>query len=162
MAEIEENEAEETQKIESQESGIDDKLKDQEKSFHKIEDLQSEGITPQDIKKLRVQGFYTVESVAFAPRKNLLDVKGISEVKVDKLQSAAFKIALPHSFITAAVYHKERQDIVRISTGSTKLDELFGGGIETGSITELFGEFRTGKSQLCHTLCVTAQVNIVV
>lgn len=34
---------------------------------------------------------------------------------------------------------------------------LLGGGIETGSITEIFGEFRTGKTQLCHTLCVTAQ-----
>ena len=33
------------------------------------------------------------------------------------------------------------------------------GGIETGSITELFGEFRTGKSQLCHTLAVTCQVS---
>jgi RecA/RadA recombinase len=32
------------------------------------------------------------------------------------------------------------------------------GGVETGSITELFGEFRTGKSQLCHTLCVTCQL----
>lgn len=41
--------------------------------------------------------------------------------------------------------------------GSTDLDNLLGGGIETGSITEIFGEFRTGKTQLCHTLCVTAQ-----
>ncbi|VDP84505.1 unnamed protein product [Schistosoma mattheei] len=32
------------------------------------------------------------------------------------------------------------------------------GGIETGSITELFGEFRTGKTQICHTLAVTCQV----
>lgn len=32
------------------------------------------------------------------------------------------------------------------------------GGIETGSITEIFGEFRTGKTQLCHTLAVTCQV----
>lgn len=37
------------------------------------------------------------------------------------------------------------------------MDVLLGGGIETGSITEVFGEFRTGKTQLCHTLCVTAQ-----
>lgn len=35
-----------------------------------------------------------------------------------------------------------------------------GGGIETMSITEAFGEFRTGKTQLCHTLCVTAQLPI--
>ena len=30
--------------------------------------------------------------------------------------------------------------------------------METGSLTELFGEFRTGKTQLCHTLCVTCQL----
>jgi archaellum biogenesis ATPase FlaH len=42
--------------------------------------------------------------------------------------------------------------------GSKELDTLLGGGMETGSITEIFGEFRTGKTQLCHTLCVTCQV----
>ena len=36
---------------------------------------------------------------------------------------------------------------------------LYVGGIETGSITEMFGEFRTGKTQLCHTLAVTCQVS---
>lgn len=36
------------------------------------------------------------------------------------------------------------------------------GGIETGSITEIFGEFRTGKSQLCHMLAVTGQVSTYV
>lgn len=45
-----------------------------------------------------------------------------------------------------------------MSTGSKGLDTLLGGGIEAGSITELFGEFRTGKTQLCHTLCVTCQM----
>jgi DNA repair protein RAD51 len=39
------------------------------------------------------------------------------------------------------------------------LDKLLGGGIETGSITEMFGEFRTGKTQICHTLCVTCQLS---
>jgi RecA/RadA recombinase len=34
------------------------------------------------------------------------------------------------------------------------------GGIETGSITEIYGEFRSGKTQLCHTLCVTCQVKL--
>lgn len=49
------------------------------------------------------------------------------------------------------------KDMIMISTGSVDLDTLLGGGIETGSLTEIFGEFRTGKTQLCHTLCVTAQ-----
>ena len=45
-----------------------------------------------------------------------------------------------------------------MTTGSSELDALIGGGIETMSITEIFGEFRTGKTQLAHTLCVTAQL----
>ena len=45
-------------------------------------------------------------------------------------------------------------------TGCKGLDDLLKGGIETGSITELYGEFRTGKTQLCHTLCVTCQMPI--
>ena len=39
--------------------------------------------------------------------------------------------------------------------GNENVDQLLGGGVETGSITEIFGEFRTGKTQICHTLCVT-------
>ena len=48
-------------------------------------------------------------------------------------------------FTTAAESLKIRQDIINLSTGSKDLDELLLGGIETGSITELYGEFRTGK-----------------
>lgn len=48
--------------------------------------------------------------------------------------------------------------MLQLTTGSGELDKLLGGGIETGAITELFGEFRTGKSQLCHMLAVTCQV----
>lgn len=54
---------------------------------------------------------------------------------------------------------EKRRGIVKITTGSAALDGILGGGIESSSITELFGEFRTGKTQLCHTLCVTSQVN---
>lgn len=56
--------------------------------------------------------------------------------------------------------HQRRNEMIHITTGSKELDKVLGGGIETGSITELFGEFRTGKTQLCHTLAVTCQVYI--
>ena len=46
----------------------------------------------------------------------------------------------------------------QVSTGSSELDKILDGGMETGSITEIYGEFRTGKTQLCHTLCVTCQL----
>lgn len=53
----------------------------------------------------------------------------------------------------------QREKIVRISTGSKQLDILLGGGIQTMSLTEVFGEYRTGKTQLAHTLCVQVQLS---
>lgn len=64
-------------------------------------------------------------------------------------------------FTTATEYHARREDLLTITTGSKNLDLLLGGGIETGSITEIFGEFRTGKSQICHQLAVTCQVSFL-
>lgn len=76
-------------------------------------------------------------------------------------------------FTTATEFHARRSEIITISTGSKALDALLGGtttnnsiiltflkkgGIETGSITEIFGEFRTGKTQLCHMLAVMCQL----
>lgn len=61
-------------------------------------------------------------------------------------------------FTTATEYHQRRSEIVMITSGSKELDKLLGGGLETGSITEIFGEFRTGKTQLCHQLAVTCQL----
>jgi len=64
-------------------------------------------------------------------------------------------------FTTALDVQQRRNDLIYITTGSRDLDTLLGGGIETGSITELFGEFRCGKTQLCHTLAVSCQVHRV-
>uniref|UniRef100_A0A673JNW8 DNA repair protein RAD51 homolog A-like n=1 Tax=Sinocyclocheilus rhinocerous TaxID=307959 RepID=A0A673JNW8_9TELE len=118
--------------------------------------LEQCGISSSDIKKLEDGGFHTVEAVAFAPKKELLNIKGISEAKADKTLTEAAKM-VPMGFTTATEFHQRRAEIIQISTGSKELDKLLQGGIETGSITEMFGEFRTGKTQLCHTLAVTCQ-----
>jgi len=122
-----------------------------------ISKLEGNGVTSADVKKLMESGFYTVESIAYSTRKTLAAVKGISEAKADKLVESAAKL-VPMGFTTATEMHKTRQDIIQVTTGSKELDKLLDGGIETGSITEIFGEFRTGKTQLCHTLCVTCQL----
>lgn len=59
---------------------------------------------------------------------------------------------------TAKEVHAKRSELITITCGSRELDKLLGGGFETGSITEIFGEFRTGKTQICHTLAVTCQL----
>lgn len=122
-----------------------------------ITELEKQGINASDVKKLQDAGLFTVESVAYSTKKALLEIKGISEAKADKLIAEASKI-VPMGFTTATEYQRRRQDIISVSTGSKELDKLLEGGIETGAITEMFGEFRTGKTQLCHTLAVTCQL----
>ncbi|AOA64292.1 DNA repair protein [Komagataella phaffii CBS 7435] len=124
-----------------------------------ISKLEGNGISPGDIRKLMEAGYNTVEAIAYTPKRALLTVKGISEIKADKLLAEASKF-VPMGFTTASEFHHRRSELICITTGSKKLDTLLGGGIETGSITEVFGEFRTGKSQLCHTLAVTCQLPI--
>ncbi|CAL9231053.1 DNA repair protein RAD51 homolog 1 [Arabidopsis lyrata subsp. lyrata] len=122
-----------------------------------VEQLQAAGIASVDVKKLRDAGLCTVEGVAYTPRKDLLQIKGISDAKVDKIVEAASKL-VPLGFTSASQLHAQRQEIIQITSGSRELDKVLEGGIETGSITELYGEFRSGKTQLCHTLCVTCQL----
>ncbi|KAI2621095.1 DNA repair protein rhp51 [Hypoxylon sp. NC1633] len=122
---------------------------------HALEGLS--GLTKRDCQLLAEGGFQTVESVAYTPRRTLEQVKGISEQKAAKILAEASKL-VPMGFTTATEMHQRRSELISISTGSKNLDTLLAGGVETGSVTELFGEFRTGKSQICHTLAVTCQL----
>jgi DNA repair protein RAD51 len=143
---------------EEQESSITAVTEEEEASGPlPITKLEGNGISAADVKKLVESGFHTVESIAYSTKKTLCSVKGISEAKAEKIQAEATKL-VPMGFTTATELHRQRQDIISIGTGSKELDKLLGGGIETGSITEIFGEFRTGKTQICHQICVTCQL----
>ncbi|CAN6648524.1 DNA repair protein Rad51p [Trichomonascus vanleenenianus] len=125
-----------------------------------VDSLQGiSGISASDVRKLKAAGYSTVRRVALTPKRNLVEIKGISDAKADTILRVATE-NVPMGFKTAALAHEERAEMLSITTGSTRLDTLLGGGIETGSITELYGEFRTGKSQLCHTLAVTCQLPV--
>ncbi|XP_063251975.1 meiotic recombination protein DMC1/LIM15 homolog isoform X5 [Prinia subflava] len=130
---------------------------DEESFFQDIDLLQKHGINVADIKKLKAVGICTIKGIQMTTRRALCNVKGLSEAKVDKIKEAANKLVEP-GFLTAFEYSEKRKMVFRISTGSQEFDKLLGGGIESMAITEAFGEFRTGKTQLSHTLCVTAQL----
>jgi DNA repair protein RadA len=63
---------------------------------------------------------------------------------------------LEKEFVTADSALEKRKAMLRCSTGSRALNELLLGGIETQAVTEFYGEFGSGKSQICHTLCARA------
>ncbi|XP_036397674.1 meiotic recombination protein DMC1/LIM15 homolog [Megalops cyprinoides] len=130
---------------------------DEETFFQDIDLLQKHGINVADIKKLKSIGICTVKGIQMTTRRALCNVKGLSEAKVDKIKEAAGKL-LTNGFSTAYEYSERRKQVFHITTGSLEFDKLIGGGIESMAITEAFGEFRTGKTQLSHTLCVTAQL----
>lgn len=127
-------------------------------NFISIDRLLDEGCIQADIDKLKAAGYLSVESVHFATSKTLLEVKGLAENKIAKIMVSVKKF-FPDKFENSRNALKKRENLIFLSTGSQELDTLLNGGIESGNLTELFGEFRTGKTQLCHTLCVTCQLS---
>ncbi|XP_061665405.1 meiotic recombination protein DMC1/LIM15 homolog isoform X3 [Syngnathoides biaculeatus] len=126
---------------------------DEDSFFQDIDLLQKYGINMADIKKMKTVGICTVKGIQMTTRKALCNIKGLSEAKVEKIKEAAGKM------LTAFEYSAKRKQVFHITTGSQEFDsKLLGGGIESMAITEAFGEFRTGKTQLSHTLCVTTQL----
>ncbi|MGZ7107875.1 MAG: DNA repair and recombination protein RadA, partial [Methanobacterium sp.] len=107
--------------------------------------------------KLRDAGFADMMRLATATAKELSVKAEIGEGVAEKVIEAARK-AESIDFETAYDVMERRKDVGRITTGSSAVDELIGGGIETQAITEVFGEFGSGKSQIAHELAVSIQL----
>lgn len=132
-------------------------FQEEELSYSLVDKLQDAGINAADLKKLKDAGFNTSQSIVFAMRKDLLSIKGLSDQKVEKIVEAARK-STDAGFVTCTQLVTKMKNRFSLSTGATKFDQMLGGGVESCSITELFGEFRCGKTQLCHSLSVMAQL----
>jgi DNA repair protein RadA len=124
------------------------------KKYEFIEDIP--GVGPATAEKLKEMGYHTVESLATATIKELTQA-GVGEKQAAKVIAEA-RDSLALSFIRADELIKMRQNVKRLSTGSKQLDELVGGGLETQTITEFYGEYGVGKSILCHQLAVNVQL----
>jgi DNA repair protein RadA len=115
------------------------------------------GVGEATLKKLIKAGFGSLESIAYTPPSIIQDASGLGEKTTSKLIKSSMQ-KLNIGFKSAEVVWEHRKNIARITTGSQELDDLLGGGLETGSVTEFFGEFRTGKTQIAHQLCVNVQL----
>ncbi len=109
-------------------------------------------------RRLRDDGFDTVESLATAKPKDIQEVAEIGDSKAKKIIEEAKSISGSDQFVTADEILEKRESVGRISTGSDEIDSLFGGGVETQAVTEIFGEFGSGKTQLAHQLSVNVQL----
>ena len=133
---------------------VEEEVETQKRKYEHLTDLP--GVGPATAQKMRELGFNTVESLAIAAAREL-ESAGIGEKKALELIRAA-RSTLSLSFIRADELLKMRRTVARLTTGSKALDELLGGGLETQTITEFYGEYGSGKSQICHQLCVNVQL----
>jgi len=133
---------------------VEEEVETQKRKYEHLEDLP--GVGPATAQKMRELGFNTVESIATAAAREL-ESAGIGEKKALEIIRTA-RSSLSLSFIRADELLKLRQTVLRLTTGSKELDELLGGGLETQTITEFYGEYGSGKSQVCHQLCVNVQL----
>lgn len=120
------------------------------------------GVGPATKQKLTDAGFSTILDLAIRGPSEVADATGLDLGKsVDLCNKARVKLVelgvFEKDFVSATEIYKKRQLIDRIGTGTRNLDDLLGGGIETQALTEFYGEFGSGKTQICHTLCVMVQ-----
>ena len=121
-----------------------------------------EGVGPITKKKLEDSGIHNLMDLIVRGPVELGEISSMTSETCEKIVTTARRQlaengTITKDFTTAAEIYKRRQKIGKITTSTEALDKLLGGGIETQAITEIYGEFGSGKTQFCHTMCVTVQ-----
>lgn len=121
-----------------------------------LEDLP--GVGPATAEKLREAGFNSVEALAVASPAELVACADVGESTATKIIASARDAADIGGFETGDQVLERRKLVGMITTGSNSFDELMGGGLETQSIVEFYGEFGSGKTQIAHQMAVNVQL----
>ena len=130
-----------------------------------MEDLRLDslsGVGPVSTKKLADAGIHNIMDLIVRGPVEISEITGMGKDTTEKIVDKARQHLvegglISKDFVSASEIYKRRQDIGKITTGTNCLDTLFDGGIETQALTEVYGEFGCGKTQLCLTMCVQVQ-----
>ena len=123
------------------------------------EDLEElPGVGPATAEKLKDNGFDGYQGIAVASPGELSNTADIGESSAADIIQAAREAADIGGFESGATVLERREQIGKLTWSVSEVDELLGGGIETQSITEVYGEFGAGKSQVTHQISVTVQL----
>ncbi len=126
----------------------------EEKGNRKVKSITDlPGVGSATAEKLIEAGYDNLMSIAVASPGDLMESIGVGEGVARKIISAS-RDALEMGFETGVDLLEKRKKVLKVSTGSKAFDKLLGGGVETGCITELFGEYGSGKTQIAHSLAI--------
>ncbi|MEM3341807.1 MAG: DNA repair and recombination protein RadA [Thermoplasmata archaeon] len=129
-----------------------EKVNEGEEDNKGIEDLP--GVGPSTAEKLREAGYLDIISIAVADPAGLSEKTELGIATANKIIASARIHAKIDGFKTGETLLEMRKRVLKVTTGSKNFDELMGGGFETQAITELFGEFGSGKTQVAHQVAV--------
>ena len=115
------------------------------------------GVGAATAEKLKDAGYDTMLAIAVASPGELVELVGFTEATARKVIQAA-RNELKMGFESGEDLLKKREQVEKVTTGSNALNTMLGGGVETGAITEFFGEFGSGKSSVAHQLAVSVQL----
>ncbi|MFX1259717.1 MAG: DNA repair and recombination protein RadA [Promethearchaeota archaeon] len=116
---------------------------------------QIKGINARQVKLLQENGISTAEALAMTSINLISEIDGLGEKTSKKLIWNARNALGMTNFVSASEIN---ENVEYITTGSSELNRILGGGISTGKITEVYGPFKSGKTNLAHTIAVTTQM----
>lgn len=120
-----------------------------------VEPGDLKGVASTTLNKLKRVGLVTLESIAVTPPREIVDLTGMGSNTAIKVNRLA-REKVDQGFTPADQILEERSHKRRCRTGASVLNHILGGGVETGVITELIGEYGSGKTQICYNLSVLA------
>ena len=152
-----------TKKEKEVKEDIKEKIQDVEDGvFEPIESL--DGIGTVRANRFHQNGIFTIMDLAVCSPIEIKDITGLEEEAALDIVTKAKEVLeqkeiIRKSTLTAReIYNYRKEKIDKLPTGSTQLDELMGGGLESESITEFYGMFGSGKTQVCHSAAVRVQL----
>jgi len=124
------------------------------KEITEVADLP--GVGEKTAEKLKECGYVDMMAVAAASPLELAEAASLGDATASKIIQAA-RECLAIGYETATKVYERRKDVKKITMNAKTLNDLLGGGIETGSVTEFHGAFGSGKSQVGFQLAVNVQ-----
>ncbi len=118
---------------------------------------QVKGINARQIKLLQDNGISTAEALAMSPGSIVAEIDGLGDKTAKKLIWNARNALGMTDFVSAETID---ENVEYITTGSSELNTILGGGFQTGKLTEVYGPFKSGKTALAHTISVTCQLPV--
>ena len=116
---------------------------------------QVKGINSRQIKLLEENGVSSAEALAMSPHSVVSEIDGLGEKTAKKLIWNARNALGMSEFIAAEEINENTE---YITSGSAELNRILGGGVASGKLTEVFGPFKSGKTNLAHTIAVSCQM----